>query len=108
MGSMLYAREVPKTGGDTLFASMYTAYDALSEGLKATLDELKALHSSRRVFGPAAAASRDQIGALSLQGEPRATKQPEIALFHSQRQCKWRLDRIEIGASSWGSRRPSP
>jgi len=105
---MLYAREVPKTGGDTLFASMYTAYDALSEGLKATLDELKALHSSRRVFGPAAAASRDQIGALSLQGEPRATKQPEIALFHSQRQCKRRLDLIATDVGSWGSRRPSP
>src|SRR5439155_9545189 len=45
-GSMLYAREVPKTGGDTLFASMYAAYDALSDGLKATLDGLKARHSS--------------------------------------------------------------
>ena len=42
MGSMLYAREVPTTGGDTLFASMYTAYDALSDGLKATLDGLRA------------------------------------------------------------------
>src|SRR6266403_5442770 len=51
LGSMLYAREVPKTGGDTLFASMYAAYDALSDGLKATLKGLKALHSSRHVFG---------------------------------------------------------
>src|SRR5438132_3134857 len=42
MGLMLYAREVPTTGGDTLFASMYAAYDALSAGLKATLDGLKA------------------------------------------------------------------
>jgi taurine dioxygenase len=31
---MLYAREVPRTGDDTLFASMYAAYDALSDGLK--------------------------------------------------------------------------
>jgi taurine dioxygenase len=43
LGSMLYAREVPRTGGDTLFASMYAAYDAPSDGLKATLDGLRAL-----------------------------------------------------------------
>ena len=51
LGSMLYAREVPQTGGDTLFASMYAAYDALSEGLKAMLGGLRACHSSRHVFG---------------------------------------------------------
>ncbi len=61
LGSMLYAREVPKTGGDTLFASMYAAFDALSDGLKATLEGLKALHSSRHVFGPAAAARRGDL-----------------------------------------------
>jgi taurine dioxygenase len=51
LGSMLYAREVPPSGGDTLFASMYAAYDALSDGLKHTLEGLRALHSSRHVFG---------------------------------------------------------
>jgi taurine dioxygenase len=51
LGSMLYAREVPPTGGDTLFASMYAAYDALSDGLKAMLAGLRAVHSSRHVFG---------------------------------------------------------
>src|SRR5215468_4687183 len=61
LGSMLYAREVPNTGGDTLFASMYAAYDALSDGLKATLEGLKALHSSRHVFGAAAAARRGDL-----------------------------------------------
>jgi taurine dioxygenase len=49
-GSMLYAREVPKTGNDTLFASMYAAYDALSDGLKSTLEGLRTLHSSLHVF----------------------------------------------------------
>src|SRR2546430_6526386 len=61
MGAMLYAREVPRTGGDTLFASMYAAYDALSDGLKSTLEGLRALHSSRHVFGPAAAARRGDL-----------------------------------------------
>jgi taurine dioxygenase len=51
LGSILYAREVPPVGGDTVFASMYAAYDALSEGLKETLGRLNALHSSVHVFG---------------------------------------------------------
>lgn len=50
-GSMLYAREIPPRGGDTLFASMYAAYDALSDGLKRTLEGLRGVHSSRHVFG---------------------------------------------------------
>ena len=51
MGSMLYAREVPTVGGDTLFSSMYLAYEALSEDLKKMLADLKAWHSSRHAFG---------------------------------------------------------
>ena len=62
LGSVLYAREVPETGGDTLFASMYAAYQALSDGLKATLENLRAVHSSRHVFG--AAAKRLETGDL--------------------------------------------
>lgn len=58
LGSMLYAREVPETGGDTLYASMYAAYDALSDGLKATLAGLRACHSSRHVFGAEGRARR--------------------------------------------------
>ncbi|MBP6815195.1 MAG: TauD/TfdA family dioxygenase [Burkholderiaceae bacterium] len=51
MGSVLLAREVPPSGGDTLFASMSKVYEALSPGLKSTLDRLCAVHSSRHVFG---------------------------------------------------------
>src|SRR5215475_12591800 len=51
LGSILLAREVPQRGGDTMFACMGQAYDALSEGLKRTLRGLRALHSSRHVFG---------------------------------------------------------
>lgn len=50
-GSLLYARELPPVGGDTLFSSMYAVYDSLSDGLKTTLEGLKAIHSSRHVFG---------------------------------------------------------
>ena len=51
MGSILVAREVPSKGGDTLFANICLAFDALSEGLKKTLRGLQAVHSSAHRFG---------------------------------------------------------
>jgi taurine dioxygenase len=50
IGSILYAVEVPQFGGDTLFASQAAAYDALSLGLKATLEGLNAVHSASREY----------------------------------------------------------
>ena len=51
MCSMLHAIETPEIGGDTMFASMYAGFDALSEGLKETLRGMNAWHSSRHIFG---------------------------------------------------------
>lgn len=48
MASMLLAREIPPYGGDTLFASMTAAYDALSAGMKRMLEGLKAVNSSTK------------------------------------------------------------
>ena len=50
IGSILYAVETPEVGGDTLFASQAAAYDALSSGLKATLEGLNAVHSAAREY----------------------------------------------------------
>lgn len=53
LGSMLYNHTVPKDGGgDTMFASMYAAYDALSPGMQTYLEGLSAVHDGTRVFGP--------------------------------------------------------
>ena len=40
MATMLYAKEVPEIGGDTLFACMEHAYDALSTGMKKMVGQL--------------------------------------------------------------------
>ena len=48
MATMLVAREVPEFGGDTLFASGYAAYDALSDGMKRLLEPLRAVNSSTK------------------------------------------------------------
>ena len=60
MGSMLYAIDVPKHGGDTMFANMYAAYDALSDGLKRTLEGMSAVHGSRHIFGPGGYNDQDE------------------------------------------------
>jgi taurine dioxygenase len=43
--SMLRCEIPPQFGGDTMFSNMYSVYDDLSDGLKATLEPLKAFHS---------------------------------------------------------------
>jgi taurine dioxygenase len=48
MATMLIAREVPPYGGDTLFASGYAAYEALSDGMKQLLEPLRAVNSSAK------------------------------------------------------------
>ena len=51
MGSILYLHTLPSMGGDTVFASMYAAYDALSDRMKAYLEGLTATHDGRLAFG---------------------------------------------------------
>ncbi len=64
LGSILVARELPPVGGDTAFVSMYTAYDALSSGLKKTLER-----SERGAFGQARLRwRRFQARAKSIEG----------------------------------------
>jgi taurine dioxygenase len=50
MGSILAMHTLPDHGGDTLFASMYAAYDALSPTMKAFLDPLTAVHDGNHVY----------------------------------------------------------
>ena len=77
LGSMLFAHEVPISGGDTVFASMYKAYETLSDGLKSTLSNLRARHSSVHVFGAARAANGndDTVGRIK---NPEAATQEAI------------------------------
>lgn len=42
--SILIARHVPKTGGDTMWSSCYAAYDRLPDGMKQDLEGLEAVH----------------------------------------------------------------
>ncbi len=74
LGSILVARELPDSGGDTWFCSMYKAFESLSDGLKQTLRGLNAVHSARHVFGSNQGyarqeATNDRIGNSSAADE---------------------------------------
>ncbi len=47
-----------------MFASMHHAYEALSDGLKRTLEGLRAVHSSRHVFGAGTRYGKDTAGRI--------------------------------------------
>jgi alpha-ketoglutarate-dependent taurine dioxygenase len=50
MAAVLHAIEVPPSGGDTLFADMYAAYDGLEPSVRAQVDDLVAVHDFMRTF----------------------------------------------------------
>jgi taurine dioxygenase len=50
LGSILYLHTVPPVGGDTIFASQHSAYEALTPAFKTFLDGLTATHSGDRSY----------------------------------------------------------
>lgn len=63
--TMLYCRETPAAGGDTVFACQYSAHDALSEGLRQMLSGLKGISSSAK---NASALRTTHLATGSMQG----------------------------------------
>ena len=46
MATLLYAKQLPPLGGDTLFANQYRAYEQLSEALRVVLNGVSAVNSA--------------------------------------------------------------
>jgi taurine dioxygenase len=78
--TMLYAKETPPYGGDTQYANMYKAYEALSPGMKKMLEGVKALNvgdGNRRNVGSAnygSRAARYTKGSAQLKKPPKGFK----------------------------------
>ncbi len=72
LGSILHLHTVPPNGGgDTMFASMYAAYDALSDRMKTYLQGLTSIHDGRRAYETTANNS------LPVTTHPLVVKHPE-------------------------------
>ena len=74
--SIIQAVKLPGLGGDTLFASMYAAYDNLSNPIKKAVENLKALHEgvprfSWSLLDPANPDGRGMLERMKLE-EPGA------------------------------------
>jgi taurine dioxygenase len=50
LGAILYAKRLPPSGGDTVWANMQAAYEALSKPMQRFLAELDAVHDFNRGF----------------------------------------------------------
>ena len=50
LGTMLQLHTLPECGGDTMFANMYMAYEALSHSMQKFLSSLKASHESEHFY----------------------------------------------------------
>ena len=82
LATMLVAKEIPERGGDTLFANMYAAYAALSDGMKNMLDGLICVHGAGSTYGSNGRMSRDAHSTEVIIGD-KAERQVEHPLVRT-------------------------
>jgi taurine dioxygenase len=72
MGSILVARTLPPSGGDTLFAHMGEAYDALPDDLKQEIEGLEAFHTADHIYKADGLYAKTDMG-RELRGQDMQT-----------------------------------
>ena len=68
VGSILVAQDLPEEGGDTWFVNMADAFDRLPTKTQRRLRRLRAVHSSKHIFGSRGAWLRRLMGTGALYG----------------------------------------
>jgi taurine dioxygenase len=71
MGTMLWAKQVPSAGGDTMFSNQYLAYDALSDGMKRMLTGLRGVCVGDKKKGVSRAAYNAATIAMKMVEPPK-------------------------------------
>lgn len=82
LGAVLLAREVPDTGGDTLWASMYAAYEGLSDDRQRRLAGLTAIHRGSLAEYRAALGEHVPLDPNSEWADPNPTAEHPIVRTH--------------------------
>jgi len=78
LGSILRAVQLPPVGGDTCFASMYAAYEALSPPVRALVDGLRAVHDVTKPMRKAIAAGHTKLGLAEMQEKWPPVEHPVV------------------------------
>lgn len=85
--TLLYGNVIPPVGGDTLFASQYAAWDALSPAMQALLQGKQGIHSARRGYArDGMYGERDQGRSMAIRygDDALATQSHPIARVHPE------------------------
>lgn len=80
MASLLYLKEVPPQGGDTLWSDQYQAYEALSPAMRTLLEGLVALHDASDSYGPKGEYGTSEAHKHSMK--ILVSKEAEVAARH--------------------------
>ena len=95
--SLLYCRQTPPTGGDTHFACMYSAFEALSPEAQAKAEQLHALHSVDLLPGGLKPANDD-----GAPDAPRLVRCPLVRHHpRSGRRALWFGSKVTVGIEGW-------
>ena len=85
LGSILYAREVPPYGGDTLWANQYLAYETLSDGMKKMLEGLKAVHTAKGEYSERGHSAQKRKGMeVSTAGDDTPSYEHPVVRTHPE------------------------
>ena len=100
--TLLYAREVPLQGGDTLFACMYEAYDALDADQRKRCDKVTAIHSSSGLRNYLARQGEFDLNSVTLDGEQETVHWPLVRSHPlSGRKALYFAAAVTIGIQGW-------
>ncbi|MBT5415577.1 MAG: taurine dioxygenase [Rhodospirillaceae bacterium] len=78
LGSLLYAEVLPPYGGDTMWANQYLAYETLSDGMKAMLEGLNALHGMTSYWQKDGPRHGDQKRTVNIDFDKVAAMEPAV------------------------------
>ncbi len=80
MAAILYSRETPSLGGDTLWSNEQLAYERLSDGMKDMLDGMIAIHSAGAQYGRNSESSKNRDKRRSM--DTAVTEEAEATIEH--------------------------